>query len=232
MQTPLSRRSERSSRRERLVVKNNLSFKPFQIEIHADWAALMRDFFGMDVTFEEVAKKAQSLESQKYHILVHGITFTVFQSDENTGDYEYLVYRNDRNTFHTSVDFWERVGVRDWVLECDNGKGVEPFPFFPNIWIKQDVEGYGYRLGTSTIESYRKARYPGDDKGLVHITTIPYSLFALRKYRHGNLQLDELSKMLEKFGWTERDPDVEDEPAGVKPSALAHKYFTVSYHYI
>jgi hypothetical protein len=232
MITPLNHRSVRTSRRERLVVKNNLSFKPFRIEIQADWIALMRDFLGMDVTAEEVEKKKQSLEPLGYHVLLHGINFTVLRSDGNAGKYEYLIYRNDRNSFHTSVDFREGIGVMDWRIDYDKDKRVGPFPFSPNIWVKQDGLGYGYRLGTSTIESCSKSRYAGDDRGLVHVTTIPYSVFALRKYRHGNLPLEEAARMLAKFGWTEPDPVGEDESAGVKSSALTHKYFTVSYHYI
>lgn len=93
----------------------------------------------------------------------------------------------------------------------------------PVLFIKEGLEGYD--IGITTPESRKKSFVPGDDMELIRITTLPYCVFGMPRYRFGILKPEQRSELLKEHGWTEEELDSENR-------LLKHKYFQVVFKHI
>lgn len=183
--------------------KNKDSFLPFRIHIVPKWEKLVKDYkiANDDSFFGKIP------EGVGYHILRKGVSFTVLKSN--------LVYRDDWCSFHSEVDFKQRID--------ELSSGLD----FVGFYVKWS--GKGYEIGIRTPKTAGKSYMAGDDRDLVKIATLPYSEFGLFKWAHMKKEIRD--KILKDFGWTRDEPDAEwslvDSTVG-----LEHEYFTVSYRYI
>lgn len=205
-----------------------IEFVPFRINIRPNWYALLKDY-GLidDQGWNELIAPIITKRGEynllhngirgEYNVLRNGISFTVLQADENSD----LIYNDNWNTFHANVDFRERVEE----IKFKNDYGMSDYS--PEFCVKWHT--YGYKLCITTPESFKKVHMVGDDMDLIEITTLPYCLFYMSKYKYGVLKEDQVNFLLKKYGWErgERmDPD--DDAAGF-PYKVEHKYFTVYY---
>lgn len=204
--------------------KRKDSFAPFYIRIQPNWHELLKDYKLVDTAgWQMVMKKVGAKEGpDEYDILRRGMMFTVLKSNPE----EELVYNNNHNTFSSEVDFREDLGF----LRKDPD---DIFSFSPDVYVKWGTNGF--ELGVTTPESDEKVVMVGDNNDLVGITTIPYTLFGLTRYRFGIARNEaEIEDQLKKFGW-ERDEATESLRQDVLyavPTVLNHKYFTVYYDFI
>jgi hypothetical protein len=201
-------------------------FSPFRVTVHPEWHDLLKDYnlINDDEAWKQL-DKFYSKQSAENNVFEYGISFTVLKSDNESE----LIYNNNWKTFHSKVNFRERIeGVK---IPDDE---LPSFPFSPELWVKN---GYGgYEIGITTSESRKKIIMPGENSDLVKITTIPYSLFGLPRYKLGVLKPKKIEEQLKKNGWS-KDETLEkyyEEDAIYRgePIELKHKYFTVWYNYI
>lgn len=195
-------------------------FSPFRIAIHPKWYELLKDY---NLINDEAWKRFDEFyekQSGEDNIFQYGISFTVLESKEKSE----LIYNNNHKTFHSEVDFKEKIeGV---TITFD--KFSSHFPFSPTLWVES---GYGgYEIGITTPESQKKIIMPGDDYDLVKITTIPYSLFGLPRYKLGVLKPSQIEEQLNKNGWF-RNKTPEDIIGPISEN-IEHKYFDIYYGYI
>lgn len=205
--------------------KREKEFFPFRVTVHPQWHDLLKDYnlINDDEAWKQF-DKFYSKQSGENNVFEYGISFTVLKSDNESE----LIYNNNWKTFHSEVNFREKIeGVK---ITFD--KFSSHFPFSPELWVKS---GYGgYEIGITTPESHKKIIMPGDDSDLIKITTIPYSLFGLPKYKLGVLKPKNVEEQLKKNGWS-KDKSYEGYKEDVifrGPETLKHKYFTLWYDYI
>jgi len=205
-----------------LTRKKKIEFSPFWIQIQPNWYQLLKDYRLIDDdSWKRIGEKVEKRYKERpgYNVLEDGITFTVLKSEGNSD----LVYNNNHATFHSDVDFRERISD----IEMESKRKL--LPFSPAFSVKWGIDGY--KLSITTPESFEKVFMVGDDNDLIEITTIPYGLFHMSKYRFGVLKQKELDKFIQKYGWTMKEQHSEESLAGW-PRELEHKYFRVYYKYI
>jgi hypothetical protein len=201
--------------------KKKVAFSPFQIMIDPHWHTLLTDFKLVDdQSWKEFLNKVDN-NPLKYNLIRDGVNFTVLNSDEKSD----LIYSNDYKSFHSEVDFRNRISE----IEISKDKVGNIFPFSPDFCVKWGIDGYD--LYITTPESFEKVIMVGDDNDLIKITTIPYALFDMENRRFGVLKPEELKKMLEKYGWTRKELNGDEELMGW-PNEINHKYFKIWYRYI
>lgn len=199
-------------------------FSPFYVHVWPNWHKIFKEFniINNDEEWQEVVSKIKEKNTDS-NPLTQGITFTVLRQDENSD----LIYLNNHNTFHSEVDF--RFRIDEIVIEDKERPGSGLFSFSPDFYIKWAIEGY--ELGITTPESFSKVIMVGDNNDLIKISTIPYALFHLPKYRFGMLTEEQLKQLLEKDNWKLEDQDSEARLANW-PMMLENEYFTIHYKYI
>lgn len=157
----------------RMRKRNKKNFSPFNLTIIPNWEFLLKDYnLADDKKIEELNKIIYSSEGS-YSVLRNGISFTVLQSNEQTD----LIYNNTLHTFHSEVDFEEQ--IREIKLTTPELL----LPYSPRFYVKWGIGGY--KLGITTPESSKKVIMAGDNNDKVEITTVPYALFNMPKYRLG-----------------------------------------------
>ena len=152
-----------------------------------------------------------------------GIFFTIIYSGED----KELVYDNNRHTFHSMVNFQERIKE----IKIPN-KEIDRFSYSPKLWVKTGM--LGFDVGITTAESFKKVIMVGDDMELIKITTIPYSIFHMKRYRFGIAKQNQIEEQLTKNGLSRNDNHEEFKKDVLFKVAdiLEHKYFTIQYDYI
>ena len=190
--------------------KASVGFAPVKIRVSPNWYELLKDYKLIDDEGWKELDKKISESKTKFHVFQYGISFTVLRNSIQ----ENLVYNNYSRSFHSRVDFWEE-------LEELNKR--------VRFWVEEGLEGYD--IGITTPESWKKVIMVGDDNDHVKITTIPYALFQMPRYRFGMLKPGTVKEMLKKHGW-ERDKIADEYKSDVlfeMPEELNHKYFHLEY---
>lgn len=201
--------------------KRERDFSPFFIQILPKWYQLLTDHNCID---EATWKQLQPVlrDSPTHNVLSRGITFTVLQSNEQSQ----LIFDNNRIAFTSKGDFLENIKEISIDVKIGNASMAHsPVSF----WVKEGLEGY--EIGITTPELGKKTIMAGDDKNLVKVTVLPYSLFGLPRFRFGIATPEDNAKKLQKYGWTpeEKSGELYDWHW---PDQLEHKYFTAYYKYI
>lgn len=197
---------------------------PFWIRIEPKWYDLLKDYNLIDEnTWEPVLKTIQNDSNNEYNVLQKGIFFTIIYSGED----KELVYDNNRHTFHSMVNFQERIKE----IKIPN-KEIDRFSYSPKLWVKTGM--LGFDVGITTAESFKKVIMVGDDMELIKITTIPYSIFHMKRYRFGIAKQNQIEEQLTKNGLSRNDNHEEFKKDVLFKVAdiLEHKYFTIQYDYI
>ncbi|MBI5191600.1 MAG: hypothetical protein HZA22_13155 [Nitrospirae bacterium] len=195
-------------------------FAPFFIEIQPHWGRLLIDYKLINVeSWDEITSTLYEKDDNEYNVLTDGITFTVLKSDEDSE----LIYNNNRHNFQTKIN------IREVIRKINLKWGEGDHDYNPSFYVKWGRDGY--RLCIDTPKSMKKVNTWGDDNQLIDITTIPYGLFHMPRYRRGVLKPEELASLLKKYGWTMEKRDIDDDVIGY-PYEIEYKYFTVRYDYI
>jgi len=195
--------------------KKKRQFVPVSITILPLWRSLLIDY---GVINEEGWKSLQinkDIDPSTYNVLLNGMNFTILKSDDDS----VLIYGKDTNKFYSEVDFSAYINEIDY-------SGV-PGLLNPCFYVRTYIEGY--ELGVTTKESLKKGISHRDSR--VPVTTLPFCIFRLPRYKYGILKQNEEEKMLEKHGWKREERDEYDRMTG-SPYTLKHKYFKVYYEYI
>ncbi len=203
--------------------KKKAEFSPFHIQILPNWYELLKDHKLVDEnSWKELQGKIYSDKKVGYDVLRYGISFTVLRADENSD----LIYNNNRQSFHSEVDFREK--IED--IKIPN-KDIH-IPYTPELWVKWGIEGY--EMGITTPESFSKVIMVGDDNDLIKLTTIPYSLFQMHKYRFGVMKPEQIEEQLKKKGLSkdETNEKFKTDILFHVSDELNHKYFKIYYEYI
>lgn len=195
--------------------KKNRKFVPVRITILPLWRSLLTDYGMINEEGPKPLIMGIGVYQPAYSVLLNGVTFTILKCDEDS----VLIYLEDTNKkFYSEVDF------RPYIQEIDFSK---EFPGLHHrcfeFYIRTHIEGY--ELGVTTIKSREKV----DSR--VPVTTLPFCIFRLPRYRYGILKQDKENKMLEKHGWKREERDEYDKITG-SPYTLGHKYFKVYYEFI
>ncbi len=189
-------------------------FVPIRINILPKWSELFKDYkIANDNSWDSKVP-----EDKEYHILKHGINFTILKPG--------LIYDDDRHHFKTAVDFRRKI---DEVSPDKYGTD------FVGVYVKSSLEGY--EVGIRTPESHEKSfkergEYKGvlgDDSDLIKIATIPYTEFYIRDFNKKRQK--QKDQNLQKHGWKREEPDAEFSLVD-STITIEHKYFLVFYEYI
>jgi hypothetical protein len=196
--------------------KKKRQFAPVSITVSPLWRSLLIDYGVInDEGWESLQKKCEAIDQPAHSVLLNGINFTVLKSDDDSE----LIYSEDTNKFYSEVDFSAHIKE----IEFDS----EVPALHPRFYVRTYIEGY--ELGVTTKESIEKGMIPADSR--VPVTTLPYCIFRLPRYKYGILKQDEEEKMLEKHGWKREQRD-EFDIVTHQPYIISHKYFKVYYEWI
>ena len=161
----------------------------------------------------------KQFQSGSTQVLRDGIRFTMLKPQVLEG----LIFRNDRKSFHSKVDFRERI---DEIELLDKRLA---FPFNPTAFVRWGANGLD--IGISTPGSLSKSVHPLDHSDLITVATLPYSVLEPYGNRAAAFSSWEKraaarKKSLAQYGWKqeEHDSDLPDWPA-----ILEHKYVFVSH---
>jgi hypothetical protein len=159
-------------------VSSGVEFHPYWIRIFPRWEKILKDFGLSERTMERIVDTYS-----------RGISFTVLNSE--------LIYRDGTQSFHTSVNFYEKFNE----VELPYDKPDESKSFHPIIWIKDGKEGYEIRL-TDFVHVRKNWLMPNTTRETEKIALIPYSAF-------NNELKESMDQKLKEYGW---NPVIDDLP--------------------
>lgn len=211
----------------RRIAKTEQPFAPYYVAITPKWYELLKDHGLVDGPdgWQQLlakAKAASKEEGWRYHVLLQRFGFTVLKSD---GEGE-LVYDNNRNAFHTSIDLVERIQE----LEI-NRPNEHPWRFC-DFWIKWGHNGPvpTIDIGITTPELWNKVLMVGDNNDRLTLAQIPLDVFQMRCSDWS----EQMKEVMAKLGWSidKRHEDWKNDVIGHSEEVLDHKYFEVLHDFI
>jgi hypothetical protein len=164
--------------RGKQTVSREVAFRPYWLRIFPKWKIILKDFRLSENTLEYIVGTYSK-----------GISFTALHSG--------LIYRNDTQTFHTSVNFSEKF----YKIDLPYDKPDDSKSFHPIIWITNGKEGYEIHL-TDFTHVRRNWLMPNTTRETAKIALIPYSAL--------NYESSEnMDQKLKECGW---NPVIDDLP--------------------